>query len=125
MQDTCDAGGMTNHMTGAWIPGDTLAARVVLVRRELGISQREAATQSGLTYGEWQSMEDGRSPRDLPAKIARIALAFDVDRDWLMWGGPLAPPAEPGGNAPLRSTTRRYVRAARAACLMTRWRRGP
>ncbi len=102
---------MSNHSAGAWIPGDTLAARVVLVRRELGISQREAASTSGLTYGEWQSIEDGRSARDLPSKVARICLAFGVDRDWLMWGGPLAVKA-PSGHAPSASSSREYVSAA-------------
>ena len=103
---------MTNQSTGAWIPSDTLAARIVLVRRELGISQREAATRCGLTYGEWQSMEDGRAARDLPAKVARISLALDVDRDWLMWGGPLVAQEPTESDAPRRSTTRRYVSAA-------------
>ena len=107
---------MTQHTTGTWIPGDTLATRVLLVRRELGVSQREAAERAGLTFGEWQSMEDGRSPRDLPSKVTRISLAFNVDRDWLMWGGPLTAPQDgTGSDAPHGASTGRYVRADRAA----------
>lgn len=90
---------MSTQPTERWIPRDTLAVRVLLVRTALGLSQREAAARSGLTFGSWQSMEDGRSPRDLPAKVARISVAFGVDRDWLMWGGPLARPSGDDGGA--------------------------
>jgi len=81
---------MSTQPTERWIPADTLAVRILLVRTTLGLSQREASAQTGIPYGSWQSMEDGRSPRDLPAKIARISMSLGVDRDWLMWGGPLA-----------------------------------
>lgn len=83
---------MSTAPTHGWIPEDTLAARLVLVRRHLGLTQRQAAETSGLTFGEWQSMEDGRQPRGLDVKVARISLALGVARDWLMWGGPLTPP---------------------------------
>lgn len=88
---------MSTQPTEKWIPADTLAVRVLLVRTALGLSQREAAARSGITFGSWQSMEDGRSPRDLQAKVARISVAFGADRDWLMWGGPLAQPSDDGG----------------------------
>ncbi len=73
-----------------WIPADTLGTRLVLVRRQLGLTQRAAADKCGLTFGEWQSIEDGRAARGLDVKIARISLALGVDRAWLAWGGPLA-----------------------------------
>jgi transcriptional regulator with XRE-family HTH domain len=72
-----------------WIPDDTLAARLVLVRRQLGLTQRAAAERCDLTFGEWQSMEDGRQARGLNSKISKISLSLGVSRDWLMWGGPL------------------------------------
>lgn len=81
---------MSTQPTEKWIPRDTLATRILLVRTQLGLSQREAAARTGIPYGSWQSMEDGRSPRDLAAKVAAVSLALGVDRDWLMWGGPLA-----------------------------------
>ncbi len=74
-----------------WIPADTLGTRLVLVRRQLGLTQRAAADKCGLTFGEWQSIEDGRAARGLDVKIARISLALGVDRAWLAWGGPLSP----------------------------------
>jgi transcriptional regulator with XRE-family HTH domain len=68
---------------------DTLANRLRLVRAELGLSQRDAADRSGVTYGEWQSMENGASARGLDRKVTKIADTLGYDRDWLMWGGPL------------------------------------
>lgn len=59
------------------------------MRAELHLSQREAASRCGISFGEWQSMENGADARALDRKIACIVEAFDVDRDWLMWGGRL------------------------------------
>lgn len=73
--------------TAPWRPGDTLASRLLLVRHELHISQREAAERSGLTFGEWQSMENGAAARGLDRKVSAIAGGLGVDRNWLMWGG--------------------------------------
>jgi transcriptional regulator with XRE-family HTH domain len=74
----------------AWIPVDDLATRLLVLRHQRGLSQREAADRCGITYGAWQSMEDGRQARGLDQKVAKIADALGVDREWLMWGGPLA-----------------------------------
>lgn len=63
-----------------------------LVRAEKKLSQREAAETIGITQREWQGMEEGRAARRIDVKVAKIALAFGVDRDWLMWGGPLVDP---------------------------------
>lgn len=79
----------TQQEAGRRIPRDTLALRVRIAREELGLSQRAAAAQCGLTFGEWQSIEAGREARGLDHKVARIATGLDYDRDWLMWGGPL------------------------------------
>jgi hypothetical protein len=81
----------------AWRPADSLAARLVVMRHELKISQREAALRSGLSFGEWQSMENGAQARAIDRKVAAIAAAFNLDRDWLMWGGALS---DPSGAAP-------------------------
>jgi transcriptional regulator with XRE-family HTH domain len=70
------------------VPVDTLAARLVLLRRELGWSQREAAQATGIPFGTWQGMEtDGRGSRDLDRHVMAIVEATGYDRDWLMWGG--------------------------------------
>ena len=75
----------------AWIPVDDLATRLLVLRHQRGLTQREAALACGINYGAWQSMEDGRQARGLDQKIARISAALGVSREWLMWGGPLAP----------------------------------
>ncbi|MFC9766817.1 helix-turn-helix domain-containing protein [Rhodococcus jostii] len=73
-----------------WVPTDSLANRLVLVRNERKLSQRAAADLCGLTFGEWQGMEVGRGVRRVDQKVVKIAKALGVDRDWLMWGGHLA-----------------------------------
>ena len=77
-----------NAQPYGWVPDDSLAHRLVLVRLQLGLSQREAALRCGVTYGEWQSMELGRAARALDVKVAKISDALGVDRDWLMWSRP-------------------------------------
>lgn len=85
----------------------------MLLRRELGLSQRQAAERAGIPFGSWQGLEDDhRQSRDLVTKIQRIARAYNVDRDWLMWGGELmspeddTPPAgDPAGFAGRRPAT--------------------
>jgi transcriptional regulator with XRE-family HTH domain len=80
----------------AFIPTDSLANRLVLVRRELGLSQREAAQRCGVGFGSWQSWENGSAPRNAIRDLVRVVQALNVDRDWLMFGGPLraAPASE-------------------------------
>ena len=93
---------MSTQTVQGWVPEDSLAHRLVLVRRQLGLSQREAALRTGLTFGEWQSLEDGRSARGLDVKVGRISTTLGVDREWLMWGGPLAGKPGPGLNSDWR-----------------------
>jgi transcriptional regulator with XRE-family HTH domain len=102
---------MSTQTDHGWVPEDTLANRLVLVRRSLGMTQRVAAEKCGLTFGEWQSLEEGRAARGLDVKVARISSALGVDRDWLIWGGPLGggPTSEPladGEVTPLNSLRR-------------------
>jgi transcriptional regulator with XRE-family HTH domain len=75
-----------------WRPKDTLARRVKMVRDDLGESQRAFAVRVGMTFGELQSLEAGASVRNEVAKVKRIAAATGIDRDWLLFGGPLADP---------------------------------
>lgn len=82
---------MSTQPIEKWIPPDTLAHRVLLVRTSLGLTQRQAAERCGIGFGTWQGMETGRSPHDMAGKISRISMALGVDREWLMWGGPLGP----------------------------------
>lgn len=90
--------------SGQWRPSDTLANRLRLVRGELGLSQREAADRAGITARVWQNAEDGRTIRSERAVLAAIALAFNLDREWLAWGGALngngPHPGNPDGGTP-------------------------
>jgi len=82
---------------------DTLAARVVLLRHEMGWTQRIAAETTGVPLGVWQGMEAGRETRGIDRQIASIVEATGYDRDWLMWGGPLSPPRQlPGEHLRVR-----------------------
>ncbi len=76
-------------------PADTLGARLELLRRELGWSQRKAAEVTGVPFGTWQGMETGRRTMMLDQHVAKIVATTGYDRDWLMWGGPLTPPSLP------------------------------
>lgn len=82
------------------IPADTLGARLLLLRREMGWSQREAADRAGIPFGVWQGMESGREARALDRRILAIAAASGYDRDWLMWGGALRTQDAPNPSEP-------------------------
>lgn len=74
------------------IPADTFAARLRLVRMHAGdLTILEAAERTGLNYGSWSNWERGMMPRDLRDVVLAITGALGIDRDWLMYGGPLAP----------------------------------
>lgn len=93
---------------GPWRPHDTLSNRLVLLRHERDLSQKEASFRTGVSYGVWQGMEIGRDTRSVDKAVAKIAAALGVDRDWLMWGGPLAGPGDPSSPT---ATTDRQVSA--------------
>jgi transcriptional regulator with XRE-family HTH domain len=91
---------MTTQTTGSarrgWVPRDTFAARLVLVRADHGLTQEQAAGACGLNRATWRLWEAGGSPRNMAEVVARISEGLGVDRDWLLWGGPLVgdrPPA--------------------------------
>lgn len=81
-------------MTATWIPTDTFGARLNLVRREKGLTVEQAAKLAGLPHPTWSTWERGARPRDMSTVVAKVAASLDVDRDWLMWGGPLAAPTD-------------------------------
>lgn len=73
------------------IPADTFANRLVLARRLESLTIREAAAKCGLHYATWSTWEGGRRPVDVLDAVQRISEALDIDRDWLLFGGPLLP----------------------------------
>lgn len=74
--------------TETWIPTDTFAARLTLVRKHLGMNGKEFAAKVGYDPGTLNNWEWGRIPRDLAAVVGNIADKTGVDREWLMWGIP-------------------------------------
>lgn len=91
------------------VPADTLAHRLVLIRLEMGWSQREAASSCGITYGEWQSMENSHRARGLDDKVRRIAEATGYSPVWIMWGGPLGNTSDREAAVPERENLRRIA----------------
>lgn len=71
-----------------WIPKDTFADRLAAIRRQKKLTQLEAARACALDDGSWSNWERGGNPRNMADVVERIAMALNVDRDWLMWGGP-------------------------------------
>ena len=73
------------------IPADTFALRLKATRLDAGdLTIFEAAERCGISNQSWSNWEHGRVPRDLADIVLAISETFSVDRDWLMYGGPLA-----------------------------------
>jgi len=51
------------------------------------LSQRAAAELCGLTFGEWQGLEDDRAVGRETEKAQKIARGLGVDLSWLLLGG--------------------------------------
>lgn len=92
---------MTVQTEQAFVPHDSLANRLLLIRSELGLSQREAADACSVGYGSWQSWENGAAPRDAVRQLTRVADRLGIDRDWLMFGGTLRPETDNTGDGGL------------------------
>jgi len=50
---------------------------------------REAADRCGLNYGSWSNWERGMEPRGLLDVVEKISQGLGVNREWLLYGGPL------------------------------------
>ena len=80
----------------ARVPEDTYANRLILARAHAGhLSQRAAAERCGLNDANWANWERGMRPRTMVEDAAAIAEGLNVDRDWLLHGGPLTAPVRP------------------------------
>lgn len=73
-------------MSTTWVPQETFGTRLMLLRRELGLTVEEAAEKAGLSHATWSTWERGAKPRDLVSVVTKVVKAFGVDRDWLAWG---------------------------------------
>jgi transcriptional regulator with XRE-family HTH domain len=76
----------------AWVPSDHFGTRLLLARRELGLTVKEAALRCGLHYATWSTWENGRTPADMAAVAQAVSAGLGVSREWLMWGGTLSEP---------------------------------
>lgn len=75
------------------IPADTLRARLKLARMHAGdLTIREAADRCGLIHASWANWEKGMEPRGLVDIVDAISEGLGIDRDWLLFGGPLTQP---------------------------------
>lgn len=73
------------------VPADTFAARIMLARMHAGnLTYSQAAERCGLSRENWANWERGKRPRDMGDAVRRISDGLGVDREWLMWGGPLS-----------------------------------
>lgn len=73
--------------TAPWVPDDTFAARLALVRNRMGWNVLEAATACEVSDQSWHNWESGGSkPRAMDEVIGRIAKATGCDPVWLMFG---------------------------------------
>ena len=70
----------------SWVPGDSFSLRLLILRHELGLTQREAAKRCGLDDASWSNWERGSHPRDMAKIVRQIHDATNVDMAWLMWG---------------------------------------
>lgn len=92
---------MTAQTTEAWIPSDNFGSRLFLVRRQKRMTVEQIAKLCGIAQPTWTTWENGARPRDMVATIGKIVAATGVDRDWLMWGGPLSDASSSGGSGDL------------------------
>ncbi len=73
------------------IPVDSFGNRLKLARAHAGhLSIREAADLCHIGRGAWTNWERGARPADIIDVSAVVACRLGVDRDWLLFGGPLA-----------------------------------
>ncbi len=71
------------------IPRNTFAARLVLLRHELGLTVDEVSTQCGVASATWSTWEHGTKPRDMAETCTKISDATGYSRDWLAFGTPI------------------------------------
>ena len=69
-----------------WVPEQDFAIRLLLSRKHLGLTVREAALRCGVHYATWSTWERGSRPHDMAAAVQSVADGLGVDRAWLMWG---------------------------------------
>ena len=73
-----------------WTPELSFAARLAIVRHQMGWNIKEAALACGFRPQSWRGWElEGRLPHDIRNIIDTIAERTGVDPDWLFRAGPM------------------------------------
>lgn len=73
------------------IPADSFSNRLLLARRLAGMTIDQAASACGLNKSSWANWENGKRPHGQVELCGVISEVLDVDFNWLLLGGPLAP----------------------------------
>jgi transcriptional regulator with XRE-family HTH domain len=78
----------------ASVPADTFSHRLMLARSHAGrLTIQDAATKCGFSHQTWSNWEHGKEPRgNILDLVEAIAEGLGIDRDWLLYGGPLTKP---------------------------------
>ena len=97
---------MTANEPRGRIPADSFSNRLLLARKLAGMTIEEAAAACGFKKSSWANWENGRRPQGQIDVCTAIADALDIDREWLLFGGPLTPSARM--HKRLGEATRRY-----------------
>jgi transcriptional regulator with XRE-family HTH domain len=76
------------------IPRDSFAARLVLIRHELGQHERgkilpidDVARRCEIAPATWSTWERGTNPQNMGAVAMKIASKTGYSREWLAFGG--------------------------------------
>ena len=77
---------MTTTSPEPWVPPDTFAHRLRVLRAELDLTVEQIARECDLKPATWSTWENGRMPHNITDVVQKINAGTGVDRDWLMWG---------------------------------------
>lgn len=58
--------------------------RLKELRKQIKLTQAEAARLAGMKQQEWQKLETGTTPNMTVAKLTHICKTFNVSADWLL-----------------------------------------
>lgn len=65
---------------------DTIYCRIAEARRELNLTQREAASSSGLSLRAYSRYESGEGGREIPSSVLGFYAQNGVNVNWILTG---------------------------------------
>lgn len=95
-----------------WIPSTSdFAARLVLVRHQMGWNLKEAALACGVKAQSWREWElENRKPRDYEGVCRQISDRSGCNFVWLMTGVGQSTPPDDGGTRSDQNKSVGYIR---------------